>query len=145
MRKADAAQRSTIRPSRQRQIRRVRNRTPLCGLSRAWGDGNGGGDSVENQPRVWEIDRVAADGGRPEVNSRREMRRPFGRQHARASRTVSPGCSPASPALSLPPEERNLRVVPVWPDIGQIGSARRVRELRIQSTLQPQPIEGLRK
>ena len=38
------------------------------------GDGNGGADSTENQPRVWEIDRVAADRGRPEVDSRSEMR-----------------------------------------------------------------------
>ncbi len=33
MSSAEAAQRSTIVPSRQRQTRRVRNRTPLCGLS----------------------------------------------------------------------------------------------------------------
>jgi hypothetical protein len=38
------------------------------------GDGNGGADSTENEPRVWEIDRVAADRGRPEVDSRSEMR-----------------------------------------------------------------------
>src|ERR1700688_2438938 len=29
---------------------------------------------LRNQPRVWEIDRVAADLGRPEINSRGEMR-----------------------------------------------------------------------
>ena len=45
----------------------------LCGR---WRKVTPGGDFAKDQPRVWEIDRVAADRGRPEVKSRGEVRGP---------------------------------------------------------------------
>ena len=42
------------------------------------GNGNGFGDSTENQPRVWEIDRVATDWGRAEVTHIRAEGNRFG-------------------------------------------------------------------
>jgi hypothetical protein len=43
----------------------------LCGTGRK---ANSGGDLAEDQPRVWEIDVVAAEGGRPGVNWRGAVR-----------------------------------------------------------------------
>ena len=52
---------------------------PTCLVG--WNSGYRGGDFAKSRPRVWEIDRVAADRGRPEVQSRGEMREAVRQDH----------------------------------------------------------------